>query len=137
MITPEKFNKIVNKLPKDKTELAKVELAIADDIKTIIGTIKQKVKEMSNGEKEAAEFKKRIDKIFKEADKAENRLVKLADSGDKLYNKSVSLVNKAEKAAKDLGVDPSNIGGYGELRKVLDDLDVGSVELRDKAITIY
>ena len=45
MITPEKFNKIVNKLPKDeKTELAKVELSFASDLKKSLNKIKGLVK---------------------------------------------------------------------------------------------
>ena len=37
MITPEKFGKILNKLPKEKTELSKIELSIASDIKKVLG----------------------------------------------------------------------------------------------------
>jgi len=137
MITPEKFNKIVAKLPKDKTELAKVELAIADDIKGLINQISGKVQEMKNGEKEADDFKKRIDKIFAEADKAEKRLEKLAESGDKLYDRGLKLMQKAEKAAKDLGVAPSNIGGFKDLEKAIQEVDVAGVDLGTKARTIY
>ena len=43
-MTPEKFNKIVNKLPKDKTELAKVELSFANDLKKALNSLKGKVK---------------------------------------------------------------------------------------------
>jgi len=135
------LEKIYNKLPKDQTllkaELAKVELAIADDIKGLINQIKGKVQEMKNGEKEADDFKKRIDKIFAEADKAEKRLEKLAESGDKLYDRGLKLMQKAEKAAKDLGVNPSNIGGFGDLEKAISAVDVASVDLGDKARTIY
>lgn len=135
------LNKIYSKLPKDKTllkaELEKVELAIADDIKGLINQIKGKVQEMKNGEKEAAEFKKRIDKIFAEADKAEKRLEKLAESGDKLYDRGLKLQEKAAKAAKDLGVNPSNIGGFGDLEKAINAVDVASVDLVGKARTMY
>ena len=137
MITPEKFNKIVNKLPKDKTELTKVELAIADDIKGIISQMKQKVTEMKQGEREADDFKKRIDKIFAEADKAEKRLEKVAAAGDQLYDRAVKIKQKAEKAAQDLGVDASNIGGYKELKNSMIDIDGVIADLVGKARTIY
>ena len=38
---PRKFNKIVNKLPKEKTELAKVELSFANDLKKSLKLIKR------------------------------------------------------------------------------------------------
>ena len=44
MITPEKFGKILNKLPKEKTELSKVELSLAGDIKKALNTLRGQVK---------------------------------------------------------------------------------------------
>ena len=97
------LEKIYSKLPKDKTllkaELAKVELAIADDIKGLINQMKGKVQEMKNGEKEADDFKKRIDKIFAEADKAEKRLEK-AEEYKQISASSLSTKIYAPKADK-------------------------------------
>ncbi len=59
MITPEKFNKIVNKLPKDKTELAKVELSVADDLKKVVASGKDMMTRI---------------KKFKDEIKADNKL---------------------------------------------------------------
>ncbi len=44
MITPEKFGSILNKLPKEKKELSKVELSLAGDIKKELNTLRGQVK---------------------------------------------------------------------------------------------
>ena len=43
MITPEKFTKIINKLPKDKTELTKVKLSIASDLDGSVSKLEKAV----------------------------------------------------------------------------------------------
>ncbi len=128
------LEKIYNKLPKDQTllkaELRKVELALADDIKGLISDLKAKRDQLKKAEKAGLEFRKRMDGIYKEGGKLEKVLEKQRVSGMKLVNKGFKLAEKAEKAAKDLGVDPNNIGGYKELDSLWGDveLDAGLVE---------
>jgi len=130
MMTPNKFGKILDKLPKDKTELAKIELAIADDIKGLISQLKAKSADLKKAEKLGLDYRKRVDQLFKEGDKIETSLKKQQASGDKLVDRAIKLEQKAEKAAKDLGVDASNIGGYSELNSLWGDIeqDAGAVE---------
>ena len=124
------LDKIYNKFPKDKTELAKIELAIADDIKGLISQLKAKSADLKKAEKLGLDYRKRVDQLFKEGDKVETSLKKQQGSGDKLVDKAIKLEQKAEKAAKDLGVDAGNIGGYNELSSLSGDLefDAGAVE---------
>lgn len=124
------LDKIYNKFPKDKTELAKIELAIADDIKGLISQLKAKSGDLKKAEKLGLDYRKRVDQLFKEGDKIETSLKKQQGSGDKLVDKAIKLEQKAEKAAKDLGVDAGNITGYNELSSLSGDLefDAGAVE---------
>ena len=124
------LEKIYSKLPKDKTELAKIELAIADDIKGLISQMKAKSADLKKAEKLGLDYRKRVDQLFKEGDKIETSLKKQQQSGDKLVDRAIKLEQKAEKAAKDLGVDVGNIGGYNELSGLSGDLefDAGAVE---------
>ena len=69
--------------------------------------------------------------MFKDGEKLEGQILKRSQSGDKLVDKAIKLENKAEKAAKDLGVSPSNIGGFDELNKLWGDLEVGAGIVQD------
>jgi hypothetical protein len=43
-MTPNKFGKILDKLPKEKTELTKIELSLAGDIKKALNTLRGQMK---------------------------------------------------------------------------------------------
>lgn len=135
------LEKIYNKLPKDKTllkaELRKVELALADDIKGVISELKAKRDQLKKAEKAGLEFRKRMDGIYKEGGKLEKVLEKQRVSGMKLVNKTIKLAEKAEKAAKDLGVDPNNIGGYKELDSLGADVEIDSVAVEEAIRDLY
>ena len=131
------LEKIYSKLPKDKTELAKIELAIADDIKSLISQVKAKSADLKKAEKIGLDYRKRVDQLFKEGDKIENSLKKQQQSGDKLVDKAIKLQDKAEKAAKDLGVAPSNIGGYSELDKLWGNLEIDAGAIEDAIKNLY
>ena len=119
MITPEKFNKIVNKLPKDqKTELAKVELSFASDLKKSLNKIKGLVKKALAVEKK---IESQRDKLYAMRNKFEqdarlgNKIgIELLENTDK----GKKLLENVEKAAKELGVSPDNIDGYKEFKEV-------------------
>ena len=119
MMTPEKFNKIVNKLPKEeKTELAKVELSFANDLKKALNSLKGKVKKgaalESRIEKQAEKLGQLKDKLRQDvnvAGKLANEIFAITDPGKKL-------LENVEKAAKELGVSPDNIEGYKEFKEV-------------------
>ncbi len=119
MMTPEKFNKIVSKLPKEeKTELAKVELSFAADLKKALNSLKGKVKKgaalEAKIEKQAEKLQQLKDKLRQDvniAGKLANEIFAITDPGKKL-------LENVEKAAKELGVSPDNIDGYKEFKEV-------------------
>ena len=135
------LEKIYNKLPKDKTllkaELAKVELAIADDIKAVVSQIKAKRDQLQKVEKSANEYRKRMSAMYKEGAKMEKLIEKESQSGNKLVDKAIKISDKAEKAAKDLGVDPNNIGGYKELDDQWGELEVDASVITDLLRELY
>jgi hypothetical protein len=129
MITPEKFNKIVAKLPKDKTELAKVELSVADDLKKVVASGKDmmtRIKKFKDEIKADNKLNSDLDKTIKSRVKASGKLLNNAESFIKVIDKEYDKINnvgvKAFQIAKELGVDPKNIKGYPESEKLENDL---------------
>ena len=96
MMSPEKFGKILTKLPKEKTELSteKVELTMLDDLVKLYNTMK------SNASELASERNKAIDSV---------RTYKLKTVSAKGYaNDVLNLYPKLEKVADELGVELPN-----------------------------
>jgi predicted nuclease with TOPRIM domain len=118
MITPEKFGKILNKLPKEKTELSKVELSLAGDIKQALNTLRGQVKKADPLEERMIKMDDRvrdlIDKFETMADQAE----KLQQDIFKNTDAGKVLLDRTEKAAKELGVSPVNIEGYSDFKEL-------------------
>ena len=115
MITPEKFGKILNKLPKEKTELSKIELSIASDIKKVLGNSNKLI---TKGQSEVGKIVKEGDRFISIKDKFRATALgnkKLLENLDEINNQSDKLIKQAESAAKDLGVGASNIDGYNDL----------------------
>tara|TARA_R110002020_G_scaffold141845_2_gene313629 strand:+ start:3029 stop:3469 length:441 start_codon:yes stop_codon:yes gene_type:complete len=138
MITPEKFNKIVAKLPKDKTELAKVELSVADDLKKAVAEAKDminKIKKFEDEIKADNKLNSEFDKQFKTRVKASNKLINVVDNFGKVIRKSEGDLDnvgiKAFNIAKELGVDPKNIKGYNEAESLQNKLAVSPNKLLD------
>tara|TARA_R110000823_G_scaffold312082_1_gene438519 strand:+ start:366 stop:788 length:423 start_codon:yes stop_codon:yes gene_type:complete len=117
-MTPNKFGKILDKLPKEKTELTKIELSLAGDIKKSLNLLKGLMKKgdsmndkMENleGKIEAA-ISKMVD-MSKPAESMMEEIYELTDAGK-------DLLRKANVAAKELGVSPEDIEGYKEFEEV-------------------
>jgi dsDNA-specific endonuclease/ATPase MutS2 len=117
-----RLSKVLDKMPKDKIELAKVELGLADDIK-------QAVKEM----------KTISEKMKTNADKAENLFQRVNAENKKLQQKAENIKKdgtkkyfKAEKAFKELGIDmPSE---FEKLVNDLYDTDISSYISNNKNV---
>ena len=136
MINKTNINKVLNKLPQDKVELEKVELAIVDDVKKMTDQCEAKIKEIKQYEKDLTTFKKSIDAIYKQGDKIKSGADKVYASSNKLYFKAVSVIEKAENAAKSLGVSVSDVKGVAKLLQVTEQLDVEGVELDSKVADV-
>tara|TARA_R110000822_G_scaffold220605_6_gene354547 strand:- start:97 stop:531 length:435 start_codon:yes stop_codon:yes gene_type:complete len=130
MKTPKELSKIYNRLPKDKTELAKVELGIVDDL----GKAMSKLEKTANDEKEYQKLAKEnnsevkdLIKIIKKAETSRNKLMdrgeKIEKQSDEIFDEVNNILEKATKAAKELGVKPESIANFkkaeGLLGKIL------------------
>jgi len=116
MMTPEKFNKIVNKLPKEKIALNKIELSIATDIQKVLKTTESLD---DKGYKAEERVEKALDKFY-------DAQAKVQESGEKeekilseievIQKQSKELIASAESAAKELGISPGDIDSYFDLK---------------------
>ena len=127
MKTPKELSKIYNRLPKDKTELAKVELGIVDDL----GKAMSKLEKTANDEKEYQKLAKEnnsevkdLIKIIKKAETSRNKLMdrgeKIEKQSDEIYDEVNNILEKATKAAKELGVKPESIANFKKAEGLLD-----------------
>ena len=116
MMTPNKFGKILDKLPKEKTELSKIELSLAGDIKKALNTLRGQVKKADPLEERMIKMDDRVRDLVskfsdmaKIAEKLQQEIWKNTDAGK-------VLIDRTEKAAKELGVAPGNIEGYFDFK---------------------
>lgn len=115
-MTPNKFGKILDKLPKEKTELSKIELSLAGDIKKALNTLRGQVKKADPLEERMIKMDDRVRDLVskfsdmaKIAEKLQQEIWKNTDAGK-------VLLDRVEKAAKELGVSPTNIEGYSDFK---------------------
>jgi len=104
------------------TELSteKVELAILDDIQKQINVLS----------KGLADMQKKSSAQLKALDNASSAISKLKranldasrSSVQNETNKTLNLIARAEEAAKELGMSPTNVKGLRELEKLLDEI---------------
>lgn len=134
MITPEKFGKILNKLPKDKTvlkaESKKVELAIKDDLKKIVGGSGKVIQKLETELKKSKEVRKRYDETLKidfDNRKKLEAQIKKFKSINSNYNKVQS---KGEKIAKEIGIQITDIPKWVQF----DELWADTVKVQEEAI---
>tara|TARA_R110000751_G_scaffold273205_2_gene373921 strand:+ start:7985 stop:8410 length:426 start_codon:yes stop_codon:yes gene_type:complete len=116
MITPDKFGKILNKLPKEKTELTKVELSFSSDLKKSLNSLTGLMKKGTslNNKMEGIQ-----DRLYKLADTLRNEGNRAGKMMEEIYNitdNGKKLLSNVEKAAKELGVKPSEIEGYAAFK---------------------
>lgn len=123
MKTPKELNKIYDRLPKDKVELAKIELGIVDDIETAITNLKKQTDLLDEAERNQFESVVVIRKAIAAAQKINDKSKSLANKSESFADKSAKLISKAKKAAKELGVKDSAIKGLKELFSVIDNID--------------
>ena len=113
-MSPEKFGKILKKLPKDKIELAKIELALKDDIKSsiqkhnkIIQKLESEIKVVKNIQKDYTasldadvDSRKNLQAQMKKFKGLNSAQAKVADRGFKI--------------AKELGVQITDISNFNQ-----------------------
>jgi len=121
------IEKVYSKLPKTELATQKVELGVADDISKAVTDAKTVLKELkdSNAKTSAADkaLVQTIKSAIKEANKIDDKDAKLRSAAGKKTMKYANVLDKAEKAAKDLGVQPTGIAGFLELEKLYVDIE--------------
>jgi len=134
MKTPKELNKIYDKLPKDKVELAKVELGIVDDLGKLMTKLEKSNVDEKEYQKVIKEFNKKQTVIVKEIQKLETAKDKLEEKGQKMLNqnndifdKVDNLLDKARKAAKELGVKPDSIANFKKAEGLMDNLVIANI----------
>ena len=132
MKTPQELNKIYNRLPKDKVELAteKIELGLVDDIETAITNLKKEMGVLDDIEQSQFDALVIIRKAITNAQKIDDKNKNTVKKSISLADDSAKLITKAKNAAKELGVKDSDIKGLKELFSVIDDIDQKSEEIQ-------
>jgi hypothetical protein len=106
------IEKVYSKLP--KTELAKVELGIADDLKKY-------TKGFDKYKNEGDGLVKRSERLLSELKETQSAIYKWSDVGESISKDIISDMNKFEKAAKEIGVDPKSVKEYVQADKTFTD----------------
>ena len=122
MINKHNINKVLNKLPKDKVELEKVELALIDDMQSAISEIQKDRDLVDRAERDQWEAILAIRTAIKEAKGVDKKSVELAKKAGARGDKYAKLIGKARKAAEALGIK-GYIKEVKQLFQVLDELD--------------
>lgn len=115
-----KIVKISKDQNKQELSTEKVELAILDDIQKQINVLS----------KGLADMQKKSSAQLKALDNASSAISKLKranldasrSSVQNETNKTLNLMARAEEAAKELGMSPTNVKGLRELEKLLDEI---------------
>ncbi len=107
-----RLEKVYSKLP--KTELAKVELGIADDLKKY-------TKGFDKYKNEGDGLVKRSERLLAELKETQSAIFKWSDVGESISKDIIADMNKFEKAAKEIGVDPKSVKEYAQADKTFTD----------------
>ena len=119
MKTPNELKKIYNRLPKHKTDLAKVELGIVDDLGKAMSKLEKAVVDEKEYIKAVDAINKTQKSLIKEIQKVEGSRNKLEDS---VFDQVDDILDKARNAAKELGVKPDSITNFKKAQGLMDKL---------------
>lgn len=116
-----RLSKVLDKMPKEKIELAKVELGLVDDARKIISNFGNAERILNDVEiaskevvKEYANLKIKIEKVKNSAETvigAETNIKKISD----LIRKGDDVLRKISSQAKELGISVNSINEFDEL----------------------
>lgn len=131
MKTPKELDKIYNRLPKDKTELAihKVELNLVQDLNKLNDEIQDDIdgaEDLGNEiDSQAAKITDLIDELRKTAEEAKGYQENLKGWGSEVK----ALDTKVKAAADALGAKPGDVKGYDFMKTQLKDATAASKEI--------
>ena len=120
-MTPGKFGKILNKLPKNKVELKKIQLNIisqASSVITDLEKIENIKKESINEATKAKEILVGLDKELIAARRDLNTVIereRFISASEEFIKNGKKILNEIKESANALGVNPDKITEYSEL----------------------
>jgi len=108
-------------------KVTRIELGLANDIKSTEDALEKALTELNASQKEAAdiveEVRTELDLASKALDRNYNDLEGKFKPVDGLENKAIDLLRTAEKLSKELGIDVNDIPGYRNLEDLVDNAD--------------
>ena len=127
-------NNITKALNGQKLELSSqvIELGVVDDIKKSLTDGNALISDLGVELNKLKDADKAIELARTNADKVAVASDKVASKGSAFQTKIGTVLDKADKAAKDLGINPSSIASYSELDKMYD-----QIEIAYKAVKLY
>jgi len=114
-----RLSKVLDKMPKENIELAKVELGAIDDLKELITDAKRIISLQEDGfewgERAEKEFKE-VKKVISDAEGITRGAIRQAGN---LKKESDKIFNKVEVSSKELGINPNAIKEYDNAIKLI------------------
>ena len=135
MKTPKELDKIYNRLPKDKTELAKVELGIIDDVSKFINALSTANKQIQSNKTKLSKNLINIEKLIDDLKVNYNTAEQNKKSINVGIKNAQQLGKKIVVAAKELGVKPSEVKGAKKLIELVEDAE-GNQETIDSFLNM-
>ena len=108
-----------NKSKKELLSVQKVELGVKD-LTTLLKKANEAKKEVKKYMKDAKETESSFNNLQKELKQLEVKKDDLKDKNSDIYDKNLKEFNVLEKAAKELGVDITDIPAYKDYGKTVD-----------------
>ncbi len=106
-----------------------VNLAVADDLKKYQASLSAAASDLKTVLKDLKDANNKLIAADKEADKVYAKSQMQNKKASDQQMKAAGVLEKAEKAAKDLGVDFKQIAGYNEVDKLYDEVEGLSKEI--------
>ena len=114
-----RLSRVLDKMPKENIELAKVELGAIDDLKELITDAKRIISLQEDGfewgERAEKEFKE-VKKVISDAEGITRGAIRQAGN---LKKESDKIFNKVEVSSKELGINPNAIKEYDNAIKLI------------------
>lgn len=96
----------------------KIDFGIAEDIQKVLADGTSVLTQIVEAKKQMEIADKGFEAQLKIADKATATANKVNDTANKITTKIGTILEKAEKSAKDLGIDPKLVAGYTDADKL-------------------
>ncbi len=106
-----------------------VEFAITDELKTLVNALNSQLSIDDRVLSETRQISNQISSLIKKAKDRAKTNDSVASASEKKTDLAIDAMNKAEKAAKELGVDVSKISNYKEVKKLADSVLTNIFEL--------